>query len=86
MDDLLEYIEVDSDASIKAKELKLGKPIEILELSEDVSKKLKSINYYYIWQLYVFLDKETLNDPFYMNIGKSGAKEICLKLKDVCGF
>ena len=86
LDDLLKFIEVDTEATIIGKKLNLGKPIDILELSEDIEKKLKGMNYLYIWQMFVFLDKETLGEKSYMGLGKLGVKEISTKLQEVCGF
>ena len=49
LDDLLKFIEVDSEATIIGKKLNLGKTIDVLELSEDIEDKLKGMNYNYIW-------------------------------------
>ena len=86
LDDLLKFIEVDSEATIIGKKLNLGKTIDVLELSEDIEDKLKGMNYNYIWQMFVFLDKETLNEKSYMGLGKLECKEISNKLKGTCGF
>lgn len=84
VDDLLAYIEVDNEATTTAKKLQLGKRIDILNLSKQTMNCLSRSHYNYIWQLFLFLDKDSMHLVNCMS--KKSQKEIIEKCKDVCGF
>ena len=84
LEDMFQYIEVDSDDMKFAKKLNLGKRIEILDLEPRALDCLQQSDYKYIWQIYVFCSKDSLKDI--NNMGKKSAKDIVTKVKNVCRF